>query len=78
MKSLSVSEARENLPRLADEVARTGEPVIIERRGRALVMIVPVEAHDLASARMSLRGVPVRVAPDFDESADDLWEAAKP
>lgn len=78
MKSLSVSEARRTLPRLADEVARTKEPVIIARRGRALVKIVPLEEGDGEEPRMPLRGVPIRVDADFDEPLDDLWEAADP
>ncbi|MCU0307027.1 MAG: type II toxin-antitoxin system Phd/YefM family antitoxin [Thermoleophilia bacterium] len=43
MREVAISEAKAHLLRLADEVARTGEELVITRRGRPLVRVVPVE-----------------------------------
>ena len=41
MRSVSVSEAKAKLSEICDEVARTGESVIVTRRGKPLVRIEP-------------------------------------
>ncbi len=43
MRQLNVSEARRLLSRLVDDVVTTREPVVVARRGRALVRIVPCD-----------------------------------
>jgi prevent-host-death family protein len=40
-KSVSIVEARRDLGRLAEEVRRTGQPVVLTRRGRAVARIAP-------------------------------------
>lgn len=74
MKSTNVSEARRRLPAIAAEVATTGVPMVITRRGRPLVKLVPVEAAGAAAeAELPLRGLPLEMSADFDEPLDDLW-----
>ena len=43
MKEVAVFEAKTRLSEICDEVARTGESVVVTRRGKGLVQIVPLE-----------------------------------
>lgn len=78
MKEMSISEARRRLPALIAEVASSGIPLIITRRGRALAKLVPVVQAERDERSLPLRGVPIRVDEDFDEPLDDHWEAGQP
>ena len=49
-KSVSIVEARRNLGRLAEEVRRTGQPVVLTRRGRAVARIAPEPVAEAAAA----------------------------
>ena len=40
MTEMAVSEARENLAEVIDSAQRTGEPVYLTRRGRAVAVVV--------------------------------------
>lgn len=40
MKGIPVSEAREHLAEVIDRAQRTGEPVYLTRRGRAVAVVV--------------------------------------
>jgi prevent-host-death family protein len=42
MRSISVTEFRAKCYRILDEVAESGEPVLITRRGRPLAILCPV------------------------------------
>ena len=72
MRSLSLSEARRTLPTLADEVAEHGEEIVVTRRGKPVLRLVPVAPEPPA---MGLRGLPLRVSEDFDEPVEQEWEA---
>ena len=77
MKEMNVSEVRKNLPKLVGEVASTLEPVLIVRHGHPLAMLVPCSEDSLRkmSDRFPLRGLPLEMAPDFDDPLDAEWEA---
>lgn len=77
MKSLNVSEARKNLPRLASEVNETREPLVITRRGRPLAILMPYSESEekKESDIYPLRGTSIDMSPDFDDSLDEMWEA---
>jgi len=47
MTRLPISEAREHLADLGNRVALRGERIIVERRGKNLFALVPVEDVDL-------------------------------
>ena len=49
-KSVSIVEARRDLGRLAEEVRRTGQPVVLTRRGRAVACIAPDRVAEAAAA----------------------------
>ena len=59
---------------LLDEVARTGEPLTIRKRGRAVAQLVPIPpARPLYGA---LRGTVVK-AGDLVSPIGEDWEAAR-
>jgi len=47
MTRLPISEARKHLPDLANRVSVRGERIVIERRGKNLFALVPMEDVDL-------------------------------
>jgi prevent-host-death family protein len=70
-KSVSIVAARRELGRLAEEVRRTGQPVILTRRGRAVARIAPEPGTEPGRQRAQdafaeLRGT-VRLHCDLDE-----------
>jgi len=75
MKTLSISEVRNHLPAVLNEVAQTNEPVVVARHGKPVASIVPYAAGRPAKTRHPLRGRPLTVAADFDEPMPDLWQA---
>ncbi|HWM93110.1 MAG TPA: type II toxin-antitoxin system prevent-host-death family antitoxin [Thermoanaerobaculia bacterium] len=75
MKALNVSQARQQLPTLVDEVAKSGEEVLITRRGEPLAKLVPFQPKEAEKAAHPLRGLPIEIADDFDAPLPELWEA---
>jgi prevent-host-death family protein len=74
MKKFNVSEARQHLPSLVDDVAESGEEVLITRRGKPLARLVPFRANT-GQKTSSLRELAIEIADDFDDPLPDLWEA---
>lgn len=75
MKTLSLSEARRTFPALTDLVSEQGEEVVITRRGRPVMRLVPIVPE---APRMALRGLPIQITDDFDTPGDEGWEAQEP
>jgi prevent-host-death family protein len=71
---VGMHEAKTKLSKLVER-AEAGEEVIIARRGKPAVQLVPV-AHggSLSSVRGAWRGR-VRIAEDFDDLPDDIADA---
>lgn len=80
MKTLSISEARRQLAALAEEVAATGEPITVTRRGVPVIKLVACVPESVLDAieRHPLRQMEIQLADDFDEPLDDIWEALEP
>lgn len=55
---------------LLDRVARTGEPLVVTKRGKAVAKVVPLEIEDPRPLRRSIRYHGDIVAPLGEE-----WEA---
>jgi len=77
-KRVSIVDARRELGRLAEEVRRTGQPVILTRRGRALARIAPEPGVEPARANphdtfAELRGT-VRLNCGLDELQSAIRE----
>jgi len=68
-KTVSIVDARRQLGQLAEEVRRTGRPVVLTRRGRPVARIAP-EPAPAANVRedafAALRGT-VRLHGSFDD-----------
>ena len=74
MREMSISEARNHLPRLIDEMIACKEDVLIKRHGRPVAKLMlynPEEQQDT----YPLRGLKFRVEGDFDAPLPDMWEA---
>ncbi len=68
-------EAKTHLSRLVER-AEAGEDVVIQRNGKPVARLVPIdeEPRSLASVRGVWRGK-VRIAEDFDELPVDIADA---
>lgn len=75
MLTLNVSQARQQLPTLVDEVSQLGHEVLITRRGQPLAKLVPFQPMEAEKAAHPLRGLPIEIADDFDAPLPELWEA---
>ncbi len=73
MNAVSVSSLRGSLPELLKKVETTHEPLTVTRHGRAIAKLVPAESKERKA--YALRGKPVWISPDFDESEDGLLDA---
>lgn len=71
-KTVSIVDARRDLGRLAEEVRRTGQPVILTKRGRVVAYIAPEPSSAPTRSRRrpdpfaALRGT-VEVVGSFDD-----------
>jgi len=76
---LTISEAREDFANLVNRVAYRGERVRIERRGREIAAIVPVEDADLLERledQLDLEAARQALA-DPENAAPIPWEQLK-
>jgi prevent-host-death family protein len=74
MKSTTTRALRENLRATMARAAR-GEEVLVTRRGKPYVCIVPASPRDpKRGGSYPLRGSVVRMAEDFDAPLDRLWK----
>jgi prevent-host-death family protein len=74
MAQIGMHEAKTTLSKLVER-AEGGEEIVIARRGKPVVRLVPVGGSaSLESVRGAWRGK-VRIADDFDELPDDIAEA---
>lgn len=75
MKTMSISDARNHLPAIVEEVMKTHEQVVVVRYGTPTVAIVPFQDVAPTQSRYSLRGHPIALAENFDDPMPNLWEA---
>jgi prevent-host-death family protein len=68
-RTITIVDARRQLGRLAEEVRRTGRPVVLTRRGRPVARIAPEPTPSGREARdafAALRGT-VRLETNFED-----------
>jgi len=53
MEPINILDARNNLSKLVARAAR-GERVVLSKRGKAIVQIVPVDSHDHSASSAAL------------------------
>ncbi len=71
--SVGMHEAKTTLSRLVD-AARSGEEVVITRRGEPVVKLEAVNTRPRESMYGSLKGQ-IKMADDFDKLPDDIARA---
>lgn len=69
--SVSVREFRANLPGLLRKV-RHGESIVVTSRGQVVARVVPPGPLPDAPRPFGLLKGMIEIAPDFDETPDDL------
>jgi prevent-host-death family protein len=74
MQSANIHEAKTNLSRLVD-AALSGEDIVISKRGKAAVRLVPVESAKPVRQAGVLRGR-IKIADDFDAPLPDELQSA--
>ncbi|HVY60528.1 MAG TPA: type II toxin-antitoxin system prevent-host-death family antitoxin [Planctomycetota bacterium] len=72
-RTMKAAEFKAKCLRVLDEVAKTGEIVVITKRGKAVAQIGPVPADD-APTRESLRKA-VLFLGDVESPIDEPWDA---
>jgi len=76
MKTIGIFEAKTHLPSVCDQIAESGQPVTISRRGKPLVVISPVtpakpQREGIWTAYQKARAAQKTTdGPDFP----DVWE----
>ncbi len=75
LKTIKASEFKAKCLKLMDEVAETGQPLVITKNGRAVAQLGPVIAR-----RRTLAGLhrgKIRTLGDILAPIDEAWEAAR-
>lgn len=75
-KSTSVSVFKAKALRMIDQVARTGEKLVVEKHGKPVVEVVPLEAAGTAVAGR-LRGTVIAEKDILSPLGASLWFASK-
>ena len=77
MMEMAVSEAREHLAEMIDSAQRTGKPIYLTRRGRAVAVVVDpvVFARLLEDADDALDRADLAIARDEDDYVP--WDLVK-
>jgi prevent-host-death family protein len=75
MKYLNIQETDSTLTSLLDEVTATQAEIILTRNGIPIARIVPCETEQKTTQHYPLRGMPIMISEDFDDSMPELWEA---
>jgi len=74
-RTITIVDARRQLGRLAEEVRRTGRPVVLTRRGRPVARIAPEPAPSARRPRDALAGL--RGTVHLETSFDELQRAIR-
>ncbi|HEY3354892.1 MAG TPA: type II toxin-antitoxin system Phd/YefM family antitoxin, partial [Polyangia bacterium] len=69
-RTIPAAEFKARCLRLLDQVATSGEPLVVTKRGRPVAKLVPLEEAD----RRPLRGS-VRYHGDITAPIDERWDA---
>ncbi|MCJ2140670.1 MULTISPECIES: type II toxin-antitoxin system Phd/YefM family antitoxin [Methylobacterium] len=76
MRTVTLKDAKTNLPRLVEQAA-SGEPFIIAKDGKPLVRVVPFDAPAPAkTSRIGFLAGSIRIPDDFDRMGSEEIAAA--
>src|SRR5438445_7771300 len=78
MKTVAVTEFKAKCLTLLDDVARTGQPIVITKRGRAVARVVPTSRAPVKRPQDTLAGT-VAIVGDIVSSISGpaAWHGAK-
>jgi prevent-host-death family protein len=74
MEQVGMHAAKTNLSQLVER-ALAGEEIVLTRRGKPVVRLVPAQAAAGFASLAGVWGGRVRIADDFDELPDELAES---
>ena len=77
MKTLKISEVRQQLPALLKLIEKARESIMITRYGKPVASIIPFSGEASERNQYPLRGMPITISEDFDEPRPDLCEAQR-
>ena len=77
MRELSVSEFKAKALGILDQVSRTGEEVVITKRGKPLVKVVPLSDAVEPLVPGKLRGTVLEEVDIVSPLGAELWDAAR-
>ncbi|HEX9647887.1 MAG TPA: type II toxin-antitoxin system Phd/YefM family antitoxin [Alphaproteobacteria bacterium] len=82
MRSIKASEFKAKCLKLIDEVAETGDPIVITKRGKPVVQVVPAQrrakpAQRRAKTVFGLHKGQIKILGDIIEPIDVEWEAER-
>jgi antitoxin (DNA-binding transcriptional repressor) of toxin-antitoxin stability system len=77
MKTVTVSQARNTLPRLLDQILASHQPVLVVRYGKPVAQIAPADSEQDADL-YPLRKVRIEMDSDFNAPMPELWSANRP
>jgi len=77
MNTMSISEFKVKAMEVLDQVARTEEPILVSRRGKPIVKVVPVDSDsdELVPGRMT--GTVLEEIDIVSPLGPDLWGTAR-
>jgi prevent-host-death family protein len=78
MKTAGIFEAKTKLSELCDEVARTGEPVLVTRRGKPLVRIDPIDDRPMTVMERRTVYMAEHASDEANDSGADFEPAERP
>ncbi len=73
MKTLSISEVRNNFTSVISDISHSHEIVVIERYGKPVASIIPFKPESVSKCRYPLRNSQVTISDDFDTPLPELW-----
>lgn len=76
MKSMAVSQFKAHALRVLDEIARSGESVLITKRGKPLARVVPFAEEDRSKPGKLARTL-VFEDDIVSPLGEEMWEAAR-
>jgi prevent-host-death family protein len=79
METLSISRFKATCPAVLDRVQRTGEPVLVTKRGVPIAQVIPppLPAPGKGSAFGCMRGTAREIGELVEPLPEDDWEALR-
>lgn len=77
VKTLSVSEFKAQALGILEQIARTGEIVVVTKRGKAIAKVIPFSEDQNSRVPGKLRGTVLEEGDVVTPFGADIWQAAR-